>query len=53
MGNPIGANFVMLGKFLSTTGIIPLKIVEEAIMQNTPEQFVLKNLEAVRKGYTI
>jgi len=53
IGNPIGANFVMLGKFLSTTEIIPLKIVEEAIIQNTPEQFIKKNLEAVRKGNTI
>jgi 2-oxoglutarate ferredoxin oxidoreductase subunit gamma len=53
IGNPIGANFVMLGKFLYATNIIPLKIVEEAIMQNTPEQFIKKNLEAVRKGYAI
>lgn len=53
IGNPIGANFVMLGKFLSTTDIIPLKIVEEAIMHNTPEKFIKKNLEAVRKGNTI
>ena len=47
--NPIGANLVMLGKFLFTTNIIPLKIVEEAIKRNTPEQFIKKNLEAVRK----
>jgi len=53
IGNPIGANFVMLGKFLSTVEIIQLKMVEKAITQNTPEQFVSKNLEAVRKGYTI
>ena len=53
IGNLLGANFVMLGKLLSTIEIIPLKIVEEAIIQNTPEQFIKKNLEAVRKGYTI
>jgi len=53
IGNPIGANFVMLGKFLSAIEIIQLKMIEKAITQNTPEQFVLKNLEAVRKGYTI
>jgi 2-oxoglutarate ferredoxin oxidoreductase subunit gamma len=53
IGNPIGANFVMLGKFLSTTGIVPLKIVEETIMHNTPKQFINNNLEAVRKGSTI
>ena len=53
IGNPIGANFVMLGKFLSTTNIMPLKIVEEVIMRNTPEQFIKKNLEAVRKAYAI
>jgi 2-oxoglutarate ferredoxin oxidoreductase subunit gamma len=53
MGNPLGANFVMLGKFVSTTNIIPLKIVEEAILQNTPEQFIKKNLEAVKKGNAI
>ena len=52
MGNPLGANFVRLGKFLSTANIIPLEIVEKAITQNTPEQFTEKNLEAVRKGYT-
>ncbi|MCK5342312.1 MAG: 2-oxoacid:acceptor oxidoreductase family protein [Candidatus Heimdallarchaeota archaeon] len=53
IGNPIGANFVILGKFLSTTKIIPFKIVEEAIIQNTPEQFIKKNLEAMRKGNAI
>lgn len=53
IGNPIGANFVMLGKFLYTTKIIQSKMIEKAITQNTPEQFVSKNLEAVRKGYTI
>jgi len=53
IGNPLGANFVMLGKFLSISEIIPLKLVEEAIIQNTPEQFIEKNLDAVRKGNTI
>ena len=53
IGSPLGANFVMLGKFLSTTEIIPLKMVEEAIIQSTPEPFIKKNLEAVKKGYTI
>ena len=53
IGNPLGANFVMLGKFLSISDIIPLKIVEEAIIQNTPEQFIKKNLDAVRKGNAI
>jgi len=53
IGNPIGANFVMLGKFLSTTKIIPFKIVEEAIRQIIPEQFIKRNLEAMRKGSTI
>lgn len=52
MRNPIVANFVMLGKFLSTTEIIPLSIVEEAITQNIPEQFIKQNLAAVRKGYS-
>jgi 2-oxoglutarate ferredoxin oxidoreductase subunit gamma len=52
LGNPLGANFVMLGKFLSTSNIIPLTVVEEAIAKNTPEKFILKNLEAVRKGNT-
>ena len=53
IGNPLVANFVMLGKYLSISNIIPLKIIEEAIIQNTPEQFIQKNLEAVRKGNTI
>lgn len=53
IGNPIGANFVMLGKFLSISNIIPLKIVEESIIQNTPEHLIKKNLEAIRKGFTI
>ena len=53
IGNPISANFVMLGKFLSTTKIIPLEIVEKAIKQNIPEELINKNLEAVRKGITI
>jgi Pyruvate/2-oxoacid:ferredoxin oxidoreductase gamma subunit len=53
IGNPIGANFVMLGKFMSTVEIIQLKMIEKAIAHNTPEQFVSKNLEALRKGYTI
>ena len=53
MGNSVGANFVMLGKFLSTNEIIPLKIVEEAIIQNIPEQYIKQNLAAVRKGYSI
>ncbi len=53
IGNPIGANFVMLGKFLSTTQIIPLEIVEKAIKQNIPEKLIMKNLEAVRIGSTI
>ena len=53
IGNPIGANFVMLGKFLSTTNILPLKVVEEVIIQNSPEQFQMKNLEAMRKGTTL
>ncbi|GAG20941.1 unnamed protein product, partial [marine sediment metagenome] len=35
------------------TEIIPLKMVEEAIIQSTPEPFIKKNLEAVKKGYTI
>ena len=52
MGSRLGANFVMLGKFLSTTGIIPLEKIEEAIKQNTPEPFIEKNIEAVKKGYT-
>ena len=52
MGSPLGANFVMLGKFLSTTKIIPLEKIEEAIKQNTPEAFIEKNIEAVKKGYT-
>ena len=53
MGNPLGANIVMLGKFLSASNIIPLKMVEEAIVQNIPEQFIEKNLEAIRKGHII
>lgn len=53
IGNPVGANFVMLGKFLSSTEIMPLKLVEEAIIQNVPEQFIKQNLAALRKGYTI
>jgi Pyruvate/2-oxoacid:ferredoxin oxidoreductase gamma subunit len=53
IGNPIGANFVMLGKFLSITEIIPLKTVEEAILKNTPKELIKKNLDAVRKGNTI
>jgi len=53
MGLTIGANFVMLGKFISISKIIPLKIVEEAMMQNISEQSIKKNLEALRKGYTI
>lgn len=53
MGKSVGANFVMLGKFLSITEIMPLKMVEEAIIQDVPEQFIKQNLEAVRKGYTI
>ena len=52
-GNPLGANIVMLGKFLKTSNIIPLKVVEEAIIQNTPDQFLEKNLEAIKKGYSI
>lgn len=50
LGNPLGANIVMLGKFLSVSNIIPLKIVEETIIQNTPEKFIEKNLEALKKG---
>jgi 2-oxoglutarate ferredoxin oxidoreductase subunit gamma len=50
IGNPIGANFVMLGKFLSATDMIPLEIVEKAIIENTPKQSIEKNLEALRKG---
>jgi len=50
IGNPIGANFVMLGKLLSISDIIPMKVVEEAIIQNTPEKYLDKNLEAIRKG---
>ena len=53
IGNPLGANFVMLGKFLNNTKILPLKIVEEAIIQNVPEQFIKQNLAAVRKGYNL
>ena len=53
MDNRLGANIVMLGKFLKTSNIIPLKVVEEAIIQNTPDQFIEKNLEAIRKGYSI
>ena len=40
----------MLGKFLSNTDIIPLEIVEKAIVQNTSKQFIEKNLDALRKG---
>ena len=50
IGNPIGANFVMLGKFLSISDIIPLEVVEEAIKYNAPEKFLDKNLEAIRQG---
>jgi Pyruvate/2-oxoacid:ferredoxin oxidoreductase gamma subunit len=53
MGNSVGANFVMLGKFLSNTEIMSLKLVEEAIMQNVPKQFIKQNLAALRKGFTI
>lgn len=53
MDNPLGANIVMLGKFLSISNIIPLKVVEEAIIQNTPEKFLQKNLGAIKKGYSI
>jgi len=52
IGNPLGANMVMLGKFLSTSKIIPIEVIEESIKQNTPTQFIEKNLEAIRKGYT-
>ena len=50
IGNPIGTNFVMLGKFLSISNIIPIKVVEDAITYNTPEKFLDKNLEALRRG---
>ena len=53
MGYPIVANFVMLGKFLSNTEFIPLKIAEEAIIQNVPEKFIKQNLAALRKGYSL
>ena len=53
MGNHLGANIVMLGKFLKISNIIPLKVVEEALIQNTAVQFKEKNLEAIRKGYSI
>jgi 2-oxoglutarate ferredoxin oxidoreductase subunit gamma len=51
LGYTIGANFVMLGKLISTTKIIPLKLVEEVIINNTPEKYINKNLEALKKGY--
>lgn len=53
IGSPLVANFVMLGKFLSTTEIIPLKIVEEAMIKNIPDQFIKQNLAAIKKGYSI
>jgi len=53
MGNPLGSNFVMLGKFLSNIDFLNLQTVEKAITQNTPEEFISKNLEALRKGYSI
>ena len=53
IGNPLGANFVMLGKFLSYIRIIPLKTTEEAIKQITPAQFLKKSLEAFKKGYNV
>jgi Pyruvate/2-oxoacid:ferredoxin oxidoreductase gamma subunit len=43
---------VILGKFLSASNIIPLEVIEESIKQNIPEQFIEKNLESIRKGYT-
>jgi 2-oxoglutarate ferredoxin oxidoreductase subunit gamma len=48
--HPIGANFVMLGRFITTTRMFTLKMVEKAIKENTPEEFVEKNLEALKKG---
>ena len=53
IGNPIGANLVMLGKFISVTKIMPLKIIEEAIKEITPEKFIMKSLEALKKGYNL
>lgn len=52
IGNPIGANFIMLGKLLSISNMFPLKVVEDAIIQNVPEKFIQKNLDALRKGNT-
>jgi len=53
MGSLLVANFIMLGNFLSITKIMPLKIIEEAMIQNIPEQFIKQNLTAIRKGYSI
>jgi 2-oxoglutarate ferredoxin oxidoreductase subunit gamma len=53
IGNPIVANLVMLGKFMSITRILPLKIIEEAIKDITPEKFIMKSLEALKKGYNL
>ena len=51
--NPIGANLVMLGKFISVTKIIPLKIIEKAIKEITPKKFIMKSIEALKKGHNL
>ncbi len=50
IGNPIGANFVILGKFLSTIDFLSVKIIEDVIKQISPQKFINKNLEAFQKS---
>ncbi|MCD6244922.1 MAG: 2-oxoacid:acceptor oxidoreductase family protein, partial [Candidatus Korarchaeota archaeon] len=53
LGNRLVANMLMLGVFVTISGIIPLENLKEAIRRLVKPKFIELNLKAVDKGKEI
>ena len=53
LGNRLVANMLMLGVFVTVSGIMPLDNLKEAIRRLVKPQFVELNLRAVDRGEEI
>ncbi|MDK2383991.1 MAG: 2-oxoacid:acceptor oxidoreductase family protein [Candidatus Korarchaeota archaeon] len=53
LGNRLVANMLMLGVFVTVSGIIPLENLKEAIRRMVKPQFIDLNLKAVDRGKEI
>jgi 2-oxoglutarate ferredoxin oxidoreductase subunit gamma len=50
LGRRVVVNIVMLGAFTAITGLLPVEVMEEAVLRSVPKKALELNKEAFRRG---